>query len=125
MALVAGVSPTPLNEWECVSYTLLQQRHPELFDPACMQTVLGQLGNGGGATPQQTYGQAQALIEIDAAVAPIANDIDRLEKAGGSVAHLGDKNKLQRFIDVNRYVLDVGARMRSPAQHETVTAAGK
>src|SRR5262249_39543243 len=29
----APFSGKPLTEWECVSYTLLQQRHPQVFDP--------------------------------------------------------------------------------------------
>jgi hypothetical protein len=37
-------------------------------------------------------------------------DIEALAKAGGSVDHLLDAQKLRRFVDVNWFMLDVGWR---------------
>jgi hypothetical protein len=109
-----GVGSPRLDEWECVSYTLLQQRHPELFDPAPMKVVLENLSRAiEHADPASAYAAVASRLKSESGNGSIASDISALKKAGGEVGHFGDTTKLRRFLDVNGYVLEVGAQLSS------------
>jgi hypothetical protein len=103
----------PLDEWECVSYTLLQQRHPHLFDPASMKAVLDDLISATAPCDAAVvYDAAAARLEDASPNGSVGSDIATLAEAGGQVGHFTDTAKLRRFLDVNGYVLEVGAQLK-------------
>jgi hypothetical protein len=79
-------SRPPLDEWECISYTLVQQRHPRFFIPLSIAQ------NG-----------APSLADAE-----ITSDLQTLISAGAGVAHFKDSAKLHRYVEINRFLLDDG-----------------
>jgi hypothetical protein len=75
-------SGLPLDEWECISYTLMQQHHPHFFDQLLNdKNEIPSLNNIAIAT-------TQALT------------------AAGDLAHFSDAAKLHRYVEINRFLLD-------------------
>jgi len=95
-----------LREWECVSFTLLQYRHPNFFDPKFIEDEVIPLINS-----ERIEGKADQLF------ARLKGDKDQWEdmkediqhlsmKSGGRVQHLASTEKLKEYVEANRYVLE-------------------
>ena len=111
----APFSGKPLSEWECVSYTLLQQRRPWMFDSDALEAkvIPGLRAAGRSLRPDEFYSR----ISMEGkAGAEVARDIAFLQQTNGSsrsdgiCSHLVDPAKLQRYADLNRYSSNGGYR---------------
>jgi KAP family P-loop domain len=91
----APLDGTPLDEWECVSLTILEKRHPAVF-----QRLLTELDG-----PAVSNGDAVGKFNVNDD-SGIARDISTLAKAGASTSHIGSIDKLKRFVGVNRFLLE-------------------
>lgn len=99
----APLDGSPLDEWECVSFTILEKRHPAIF-----QKVLTEL-DGREITRGAATGNGARPHNIDISGATdLASDLDALKDAGASTAHLANASKLRRFVDLNRFLLETG-----------------
>jgi hypothetical protein len=122
----APFSGTPLSEWECVSYTLLQQRQPWMFASATLEgKVIPYLRS---AKPPVKTDEFYSSISFDEHVgSDVARDIAKLqqkiskESNGAMLSHLIDPDKLQRYADLNRYSANGGYRLESRWQPEPPT----
>jgi hypothetical protein len=107
---VAPFFGSPLTEWECVSFTLLQQRRPWMFESLALERKI--IPDLKSAAPPVNPEDFYSKISFDAHVgADVAGDIARLQRSGGSVQHFVDPVKLQRYADLNRYKTDDAYRL--------------
>jgi hypothetical protein len=110
----APFSGKPLSEWECVSYTLLQQRRPWMFNSDALEAKVIPALRGARSSPSP--GEFYSRISIDGKTgADVAQDILLLERLqrpnrNDDISHLVDPNKLQRYADLNRYSANGGYR---------------
>lgn len=91
----APLDGTPLDEWECVSLTILEKRHPAAFQRLLMELDGPAANNGNGV---DRFG-----LNGDAA---LARDVSDLRNAGGDTSHIDSIDKLKRFVGVNRFLLE-------------------
>jgi hypothetical protein len=91
----APLEGIPLDEWECVSLTILEKRHPAVFQKLLMDLDGPAASNGNDV--------ARVSLNGDAA---LASDVSALGKAGGDTSHIGSLDKLKRFVGVNRFLLE-------------------
>jgi hypothetical protein len=91
----APLDGSPLDEWECVSLTILEKRHPTVFQKLLMQID----GPAASDTPDAT----NFSINGDPA---LARDVTALQTAGGNTSHIGSLDKMKRFVGVNRFLLE-------------------
>ncbi len=111
----APFSGKPLSEWECVSYTLLQQRRPWMFDSVALEDkVIPDLKT---VQPVAKASKFYAKVSIGSNQgSDVGQDIARLEEKmllernGAMLSHLVDPAKLQRYADMNRYSANGGYR---------------
>ena len=111
---------TELDAWESVSLSVLQRRHPRCFQASVVeQKVIPRLE---GRDFREVYAE---LAKEDPAFTDLPADIGFLETARGRddgeapdrdrelapkpIEHLGDAEKLQRFVDVTRFLIDLGS----------------
>jgi hypothetical protein len=90
----APLDGSPLDEWECVSLTILEKRHPAVFQKLLADIDGPAASDGNGA---------DNLSMKDAA---LARDVSTLSSAGGGTSHIGSLDKLKRFVGVNRFLLE-------------------
>ncbi len=102
-----------LRAWECVSYSILQQRHPGFFNPKYIEEkVIPAIKDSAGkdsedkqlmkTDPETLFNKLLDQVEM-------ITDVGILKKGGGgTMEHVADVEKLKRFVGVNRYVFDSG-----------------
>jgi hypothetical protein len=103
----------PLTVREYVTFAAIHSRFPTLFDPdfveATLQPELHNLAAGPPISLQERYGLLR-LIHPEGR--NLAEALEMLRQSYGSddaIGHFFDVRKVARFVDVNRFVLEVGA----------------
>jgi len=100
-----------LDEWESVSLTLLQQRNPEFFDPEFLENhYIPELSK----EPATSFDDilTRTLIKENNNATSIARDIHHLAGRDASIGHLLDPGKIQRYVEINRHILDLHASFK-------------
>lgn len=100
----------PLNERECVSFTVIEKRHPILFQPKFVdEKLVPGLGQAADLPHRGVPTLLSVLGELkfeDSARESLAADLARLASPDDDLAYIANPDKLQRYVDVNRFILE-------------------
>jgi Cdc6-like AAA superfamily ATPase len=99
----------PLDELESVSFTVLKQRCPEFFNPGILEEEVIPIitSSVDERSVIEVYHKVRESVRV---FSGIASDVHRLEEAGARVEHMVNAEKLRRYVEVNRFVLEVVVR---------------
>lgn len=108
-----GPAPEPvarngnrLTEWECVSYSVLQLRYPILFSYRFFTDKLGPALRGRDAEVGVAAFYESRREKLGLPKELVADIICLKEKMKREVSHIADATKFDRYVKVNRYVLE-------------------
>ena len=123
-------SAVQLDEWECVTFTLLQRRHGRVFFPTVLKKyVLPAAANRSADIDAAKFFTDLGAGEIGAEVQPLvgiddfdamATDIEVIKKSGRGIDHLADADKLRHFADFNYFALSTSEALYGVRQAAAV-----
>jgi hypothetical protein len=91
-----------LNEWECVTYVLMHQRHPKLLNTDSIENIYLPQIDLIQATLNQTLSE-EDMNELPTDIKKLVEDIKILSRGGRPFSHMTDPQKLKRFQSINKY----------------------
>jgi len=121
-----------LDEWECVTLTLLQRRNRRVFFLTVLDKLIIPAAESPAGQDAAAFYASLATSEMSEDVRSLvgkddfdkmAGDIRIIEKSGRSVEYLADADKLRHFMNFNYFALTTsetlyGARDEGDAEDE-------
>ena len=121
-----------LSEAEFVTFSVMLYNYPKLFEPDLVEgVVLPKLRSlfDTGVTPLRRFRMLSACPGVGPATARrFLVDLIHLKRAhGGSdgIGHFFDPQKVSRFIEVNRYILEIGGIPEQPTRPRPIAQAAE
>lgn len=112
----------PLTEAEFVTFSVMLYKHPKLFEPGFVEDILlprlKSISGSKSMTTYQKYRVLSRLPGIDQQIAKkVVENLNSLKKSyagNGGIDHFFDPDKVSQFIEVNRYILELGGIPERP-----------
>lgn len=101
-----------LQELDCVIFSLLQQRYPKVFSDKHGPTILELLKNLGikqvgmnKYAESRTAEQSGQPNDIAHSLRALVEDLEKIIKPGEDISTLFNGGKMQRYLEINRFIL--------------------
>ncbi len=122
----------PLTEAEFVTFSVMLYKHPKLFEPGFVEDILlprlTSISSSKSMTAYQKYRVLSRLPGIDRQIAKkVVANLNSLKKSyagNGGIDHFFDPDKVSQFIEVNRYILELGGIPERPNGDPSTAGSG-
>ncbi|MEE9318743.1 MAG: P-loop NTPase fold protein [Rhodospirillales bacterium] len=122
----------PLTEAEFVTFSVMLYKHPKLFEPGFVEDILlprlKSISSSKSMTTYQKYRVLSRLPGIDRQIAKkVVANLNSLKKSyagNGGIDHFFDPDKVSQFIEVNRYILELGGIPERPNGDPSTAGSG-